>query len=125
MRAKGLSLIEVVVSLVLIGTTATMLLTAHSRSLEQLRATSNSETASILARELITQWKLEPPDETSPMDGRFESHPKWGWAGESVPYPSQGQSELQQVTLTIHRTDQRGFDQIVVTYTWLERPHGY
>ncbi len=76
-RARGISLIEVVASLLLIATTATALLVAHRRSFQQLEVTIRQETAASLAGELIASWKIEPPEPEANVAGCIESHPSW------------------------------------------------
>ena len=118
-RARALTLIEVVASLVLLATTATALLLAQGRSLEQLRAVREQHMASKLARELITHWKLEPPAPTTAMEGSFGARAGWRWTRHSQPYGLAKVKPLWQVTLTVHKRDHKG-ENAVSSYTWLE-----
>ncbi len=120
-RARGMSLIEVVASLLLIATTATALLVAHGRSLEQLKATVHQETAASLAGELIASWKIEPPGAASNLAGGCESHPSWRWTRVAQPYADVAHLQLWEVTLTLYRTDEKGNVHALRTYSWLER----
>ena len=121
MHARGLTLIEVVASLLLVGPTVTSLLVAVAGSFEQLRTTRQRETASVLAGELITQWKLDPTAAGAAAQGRFESHPAWRWVRVSQPCPAAGAGALNETTLRIYQSDEHGNDQVVATYTWLEK----
>ena len=121
MRAKGITLIEVVASLVLIATTVTVLLTAHARSLNQLQTTREQQVANGLAHELITAWKLDPTARHTNGEGRFVSHPGWRWRTATVPVASTHRLGLQEVTLTLYRTTDEGQEHLVSTYHWLER----
>ena len=119
---RALTLIEVVASLVLLAATATLLLTAQGRSLDQLRSIREQEIAAVLTHELIATWKLNPPGKHSATEGRWQSHAAWRWRRQLAPYPLTIRSVLQEVTLTLYRTDQEGNDVPVSTHTWLERP---
>ncbi len=121
MRARAMSLIEVVASLVLLATTVTGLLVAHSRSLGQLANTRHQETATALAKQLMADWRIEPPAVDSNIGGRIESHPSWRWTRVSRLYPFTRRRELWEVTLTIYRADHPDAELAVGTYTWLER----
>ena len=122
MRARGISLIEVVAALALIGTAITMLLGAQARSLEQLAVTRDRQIATELARELITAWRIDPLRQEPAREGSFASHPGWRWTRGEMPYRSTSRLALQEVTLTIHRVDGSGHESHVAGYTWLERP---
>lgn len=122
MRARALTLIEVVASLVLVATTVTALLAASGRSLEQLHSAREQQTASVLAKELINQWILEAPAEGEATEGHFHGYPGWRWTRQSAPYPWLTETTLEELTLTIHRLDGQGHDRVVAAYTWLERP---
>ena len=121
MRPNAFTLIEVVASLVLIGTVVTALLTAHGRSLAQLHGIQRNERASILARELITEWKLDRSVQPPAVEGGFEAHPGWRWMRTSIFYAGTSRSALQEVTLTIYRTHEQSGDKVLTSYTWLER----
>lgn len=119
-NANALTLIEVVAALVLVATSVTALLAAQGRSLAQLRQARAPETTATLARELITQWRLEPLV-VPPSEGEFLGQPTWRWTRE-VTLPTDGRlSELQEVVLSIHRRDDRGVERTIASYTWLEK----
>jgi len=84
-KARGLSLIEVVASLVLLATVVTSLLMAQSRSLAQLRATQEREKASVLAGELLVAWEIAPREWTDHEEGVFDGDASWRWARTSRP----------------------------------------
>ena len=118
MRARGLSLIEVVASLVLIATVVTSLLVAHARSIEQVKATRLLETADRMTHELMASWWVEAPGEGPWIEGRFEDLPGWHWTRAVRPYDAPNHEDLNEITLTI-------FGNVSAvpmgTYTWLER----
>lgn len=119
-RSRGLSLIEVVAALALLAGAAAGLLTAHGAALGQLAATRHQETATTLAEELITEWKIKPPNGTGEREGRFEGRPSWRWTRSLRPYPSVGKAPIRELTLIIYRMDERGKEQVMGSYTSLE-----
>ena len=118
----GLSLIEVVASLVLLATVVTSLLLAQSRSLQQLRATRERETADVLAGELLATWKIEQREWPDHEEGEFEGHSSWRWARTSRPYPLTRGLALREVSLKMWHRDSAG-ERVVRELTWLEREY--
>ncbi len=120
-RCKGLTLIEVVVSLVLLATVATSLLHAQSNALAQIRATEHADTAVGLARELIVSWKMLPETRSIAGEGSFAGEPGWSWSRTVRPYSDTRDLTLTEVMLTIRRTNERGVAHVFAEYTWLEQ----
>lgn len=117
---NALTLIEVVAALALAATSVTALLAAQGRSLVQLRQARELETASALARERITLWRLDPlviPE----TEGEFSGQPSWRWTRRVNLPLDPSSTDLQEVMLSIHRRDDRRVERVVATYTWLER----
>ena len=119
-RRPSMTLIEVVAALVLTATAATAMLTAHGRSLDQLRRTGHLDHAATLAHERITLWQLSG-SHTIAAEGRFDNEPRWRWRTMVEPYSAVSDLVLQRVTLSIQRTDGVGQAKTVARYTWLER----
>ncbi len=119
-QAKALSLIEVVAALVLLATTVTLLLAAHTKSLEQLRTLRDRELSDVLANKLIASWKTQPPDWTVPAEGSFPAQPSWRWQRRAEPR-AWLETLLWEVTLTINKTNEFGLRHEVSLYVWLER----
>jgi Tfp pilus assembly protein PilV len=117
---KGLTLIEVVASLVLIALTATSLLAAYGRSLEQLRATREQETADGLARELLAHWSVEPIPLDEESKGTFENEPGWQWSRNTQRQWGIVSLEVYELTLTIERRGDDGHWRRVATHSWLQ-----
>ena len=117
---RAFTLIEVVASLVLLATTVTALLTTNGRSLEQLRAIREQETASSLAHEWIAIWKLNDTKDHLPMEGRFENHPGWRWPQSVKPYEPTYKLTINEITLTIYHQQPEKPERVVTHYTWLE-----
>ena len=119
-RRRGLTLIEVVASLVLVATTVSALLLAQSRSLQQLSATRHQERAAALANDLIRGWKVAPVTQGQTVEGTFESQPGWRWRREIQPSPDSRHLNLIDVTLAIYRLDGTGRERVIARYTWIE-----
>jgi type II secretory pathway pseudopilin PulG len=122
-RVRALTLIEVVASLALLATAVATLLAAQGRSLEQLRTARELETAATLARELITEQRLDPSPPLTDSEGLFASHSDWRWSRTVKPLAETGDSALQTITLAIYRKDALGVERVVTSYVWLEKPH--
>jgi len=118
---RALSLIEVVASLALLAASATALMVAHARSLEQISATRDQAAASVLAENLIAAWRLDPDSDLDDCRGLFDSKPSWRWKRTREPCDLAMRPGLFEITLTVSRTDVRGAEQVVATHTWLER----
>jgi prepilin-type N-terminal cleavage/methylation domain-containing protein len=118
-RNRGLSLVEVLVSLVLLATTASLLLTAQAASLRQARQVELQEQAATLAGELIHTWQLEdtPPVE---QQGWFDDAGRWQWRRAVSPWQTDAPSDLLSVKLTIRHFDAAGQIVLTRTWTWLE-----
>lgn len=121
-NASALTLIEVVAALTLVATSVTALLAAQGRSLEQLRSAQELETAATLARELIIQWRLDPLV-VPPLEGEFIENPKWRWRRKVGATTDHRATDLQEIMLTIYRRDNRGVEQRITSYIWLEKTH--
>ena len=120
-KRPALTLIEVVAALVLVAATATLVLPAQSRSLHQLRHLQESETAHRLAGELIAHWKLQRPENSSVLEGRFEDATNWHWRRNVRPHDFRN-AGLQEVTLTVHLSEPKESAPATIgTWTWLER----
>ena len=120
-QTRALSLIEVVASLALLATSATALMVAHARSLEQISATRDQAAASALAGNLIATWKLDSDSDLDDCRGLFDSKPSWRWKRTCRPCDLAMRSGLFEITLTVLRADVSGAEQVLATYTWLER----
>lgn len=123
----ALTLVEVVASLVIVGTSGAMLMTAHARSLEQLQTSRLQETAARLAEELLAEWKLESTDQDAGMthlvreEGDFEEEPGWRWTRIAQPYDVGSDGRLLENILTLYKQNPRGEEKRVSRYVWLER----
>lgn len=119
-RVRGFTLIEVVASLALLATASAALLVAHARSLEQLRALRDQETASILAREWMATRHMEDRTQDLLTEGAFEQHSRWRWSLTTVPFEVREDRRIERFTLAIRHDHGSGTDAPVQSYAWLE-----
>ncbi len=120
-RRRGLTLIEVVASLVLISLAASTALTAYSRSLSQWHSTKELAQASALAEELIAGWRLDPPEDAGVLVGAWPDAPAWSYRRTEVRIGGSDAHPIRQWTLAVYHADETGARQAITTYTWLER----
>lgn len=78
-RLRGLTLIEVLVALVIIGGSVTTLLVAQSNCLGGLKGTQLELTAQHLAKELIANWAVDKEDLRSDASGGISDRRGWTW----------------------------------------------
>jgi type II secretory pathway pseudopilin PulG len=118
---KALTLLEVVVALVLVATTASALLVAHGRSLEQAKRIEHLDRGESLARQLILQWRVEPVGDAPCQEGKFKDNPAWRWTRICKPATNREDSPLLEVCLTLHRLKLDGDEEELLSYTWIEK----
>lgn len=121
-RRASLTLVEVVASLALLGGTIVALLTAQSRSMQQLAASERQRQAAALAEELIARWQLEDQHLVTNAEGFFEESPAWSWRRTVEPHLVEGKADLLRVQLDITRIDEVGSRHTVSAFVWLEKP---
>ncbi|MEM7456249.1 MAG: type II secretion system protein [Planctomycetota bacterium] len=89
--SKGLTLVEVIVSITLLATLLTGMLIAHSRHIRQLTLSRQTAAASRLADELLASWFKSgqpfPGNETGVLgdDGQYVWVSKWRAGGTDNP----------------------------------------
>ena len=117
------TLIEVVASLVLLGTTVVALLSAQTRALQQLRASNWQRQAAHLAEELIAGWALEDHHPATDVEGVFPDHPGWSWRRSVGSLFTGEPAGLIRIQLEVIRTDDLGQSQTMASFVWLEAGH--
>lgn len=78
-RLHGLTLIEVLVALVIIGGSVTTMLVAQSNCLVGLQGTQLELSAQHLAKELIANWAIGKENLHSDASGGIANHRGWTW----------------------------------------------
>ena len=121
-RRSGLTLIEVVASLALLATAVCGILIAHGRVITEWGTIRERHTATALATELVTPWKLDRSSSRTAKEGVCESHADWSWVKSRKPYSAATQLALKEVTLTLTHTGAIG-EPATYSWIWLEREH--
>ena len=120
-RRRGLTLIEVVASLVLISLAASTALTVFSRSLSQSRGAKRLVQANAMARELIVRWRVDPSRDSRIFEGSWPDSPDWSYRRTDVRIGGSDAHPIRHCTLAVYHLDETGARRAVTTYTWLER----
>jgi prepilin-type N-terminal cleavage/methylation domain-containing protein len=81
----GLTLVEVLAALVLLGTILTGLVMAKSHHTRQLTRTAERQTGIRLADELITRWWTSPQGIPVDQRGAIDGDSSWVWDTRLVP----------------------------------------
>ena len=123
-RARGMMLIDVLAALVLLGGTVVTLLLAQSRAVQQLAWSRQHATASMLASELLTSWRLAETDVRAPDAGVFPDHPDWSWRRTAAQTIVAETVEAIEIRLDVVQREGDGVTKTRATYRWLELPDG-
>lgn len=119
-RRNALTLVEVVCALSLLAVTATLLLTAQARSLDQLRHVEKRRQAAELASQLVDRWRLENTLVTVEDEGWLGDGSEWSWKRT---VRQRSDTDLWEVHLIIERRQLDRSKCIVAEYVWLEYAH--
>lgn len=103
---RGLTLIEVLAALVIIGGSVTTMVIAQSNCLEGLSQSRLETTAQHLARELIANWTVSGEDLHTPASGRIANRPRWSWQRSADSVSLSESKKATQITLRLTHTDQ-------------------
>jgi prepilin-type N-terminal cleavage/methylation domain-containing protein len=90
LRARGFVLLEVLVSLAILGIALSMIMKSLTTSLKAAKWSEQITTASVLARSLVEKWEIEAPS-PGPITGTFgPNHPRYFYEAdyrpEEIPY---------------------------------------
>jgi prepilin-type N-terminal cleavage/methylation domain-containing protein len=103
-RDRAFVLLEVLVSLAIIGVTFAMVLNAFTVSMKAATICTQRTEASVLARNLIEEWECKPP-QAGEIRGLFEKYPQYSYRAdyqpEQVDYP--GIPALEEGRLVLFR----------------------
>ena len=100
-RRHGLTLIEVLVALVIIGGSVTSMLVAQSNCLGGLKGSQMELTAQHLAKELIATWAVDKEDLHLDASGSISSRRGWTWQRVARRIPLTEDAIATEVTLHI------------------------
>ncbi len=93
--SRGFTFLEILVALAILGATFTVLLQAHAAALRQQASARRLMTATLLAREILTDTEVSAALEIGADEGDFgEDFPNYTWIREveslSLPFVSTG-----------------------------------
>lgn len=100
-RLRGLTLIEVLVALVIIGGSVTAMLVAQSNCLAGLKGSQMELTAQHLAKELIATWAIDKEDLHLSASGSIAGRRGWSWQRTSQRFSLVDGVSATEVTLNI------------------------
>ncbi len=108
---KGLSLLEVVVSIALMGGILVSMLTAHTRLVRQSNRAALTHTAATLADDLLAEWFVT---NTIPNNGagEFPTDPRFRWSTSVVEFLNHSSISASVVNLRVFG-DNRGTQELV------------
>jgi len=84
---RAFTLVEVVASLMLLGTLLVAILVAHRRHVEQIRHAEARIAAVEAADGLLAKWSAEGTWGATKNDGEFEDRPGLAWRWTVIPTP--------------------------------------
>ncbi len=100
-RRAGITLIEVVAALVIVGGSATAMLLAQARNLEKLTGSRVDLAARDIASELIGTWRLQDADLKTPSEGRVGTEFQWRWKRSAQVRPVTDAWSATEITLEL------------------------
>jgi len=98
---RGLTLIEVLAAVLLIGTSVTTMLVTQGRAVDQIRGSSRQLMAAEIARELIAGWRLTEADLTTAASGTVAARTGWTWRRTSEVLSVAAGISAREVTLEL------------------------
>ena len=120
MYRPGLTLVEVLASLVIIGGSVAAILVAQSNCLQHIEASRLQLTARDIATELIAAWRLNGSDLSMDTRGEVEGMTGWAWRRSSQPSDVLKSVKVTEVKLEIiHRDPHLPGAVWVRSYFWL------
>jgi Tfp pilus assembly protein PilV len=124
-RARGLSLVEVVAALLILGGAITVMLVAQSRALMALKSSHLELTALHLAKDLIATWDIEKPGAVRSASGTFPKEEGWSWRRSSRPLADEDMSGMVEITLELCFSGIESQEKSrCMEYVWLARTAG-
>lgn len=98
-----MTLVEVVAASLLVGTLVTGSLTARARYITAIKTSEWQMAATEIARNLITDWRLEETNLTGEASGTADWRPEWSWSRRSQVQEVADGLSATMVTLELRR----------------------
>ena len=112
---KGFTLIEIMISLVILGSSLVVLLGLRNRDIALSSEANHIVTATLLARERITLFSLERNKEITEKKGDFEEpykDYKWAMVITKTPFP-----QMSELTMNVKWMEQNREEKVtMITY---------
>ena len=85
-KKKGFTLLEVVISVAIIGVSLMMLLSAVNRNIDIAGKSRDAQIAALLAQQMLTNIELEGFPQVREEEGEFQDNPGFNWFLSVLPY---------------------------------------
>ena len=85
-KKKGFTLLEVVISVAIVGVSLMMLLSAVNRNIDIAGKSRDAQIAALLAQEMLTNIELEGFPQVREEEGEFQDNPGFNWFLSVLPY---------------------------------------
>lgn len=118
MKAKGFTLLEVLVAMSILATALVALLSLHGRNIQVVASDRRIVRATLLAQETMTRLLLDTPfPELGESAGDFADDPDYRWKVEVGPGPTADLEEwVRQVRVRVYWDDQNQDAVVLVTH---------
>jgi len=85
-KKKGFTLLEVVISVAIVGVSLMMLLSAVNRNIDIAGKSRDAQIAALLAQQMLTNIELEGFPQVREEEGEFQDNPGFNWFLSVLPY---------------------------------------
>lgn len=85
-KEKGFTLLEVVISVAIIGVALMILLSAVNRNLDIAGKSRDAQIAALLAQQMLTEIEMEGFPNVREEEGEFQDYPGFNWFLSVLPY---------------------------------------
>jgi len=117
---KGVTLVEVLAALSILGVSITMVLVAQAKCLQHFEVSRLELTSRQVAGELLATWHLEKEDTTVESGGDIDSLEGWSWSRSAHQIAIAEGAHVTEVTLqVIYRNPDGRTAPWVRPYRWL------
>jgi type II secretion system protein I len=85
-KKKGFTLLEVVISVAIVGVSLMILLSAVNRNIDIAGKSRDAQIAALLAQQMLTNIELEGFPQVREEEGEFQDNPGFNWFLSVLPY---------------------------------------